>query len=34
MPGFALETHQDYGIWGDWDDDERRALRRQRRRVT
>jgi WhiB family redox-sensing transcriptional regulator len=31
---FALETHQDYGIWGDCDDDERRALRRQRRRVT
>jgi WhiB family transcriptional regulator, redox-sensing transcriptional regulator len=25
---FALETHQDYGIWGDCDDDERRALRR------
>jgi WhiB family redox-sensing transcriptional regulator len=22
---FALETHQDYGIWGDCDDDERRA---------
>ena len=31
---FALETHQDYGIWGGCDDDERRALRRQRRRVT
>jgi WhiB family redox-sensing transcriptional regulator len=30
---FALETHQDYGIWGGCDEDERRALRRQRRRV-
>ena len=30
----ALETHQDYGIWGGCDEDERRALRRQRRRVT
>ena len=29
---FALETHQDYGIWGGRDKDERRALRRQRRR--
>lgn len=31
---FALETHQDYGIWGGCDDDERRALRRERRGVT
>ena len=31
---FALETHQDYGIWGGCDEDERRVLRRQRRRVT
>ena len=31
---FALETHQDYGVWGGRDEDERRALRRQRRRVT
>lgn len=29
---FALETHQDYGIWGGCDKDERRALRRQHRR--
>jgi WhiB family transcriptional regulator, redox-sensing transcriptional regulator len=28
---FALQTHQDYGIWGGCDEDERRALRRQRR---
>ena len=29
---FALETHQDYGIWGGRDADERRALHRQQRR--
>lgn len=29
---FALQTHQDYGIWGGCDADERRALRRQRQR--
>jgi WhiB family redox-sensing transcriptional regulator len=26
-PAFALETHQDYGIWGDCDDDEVSAAR-------
>jgi WhiB family redox-sensing transcriptional regulator len=31
---FALDTHQDHGIWGGCDDDERRALWRRRRRVT
>ena len=29
---FALKTHQDYGIWGGRDADERRALHRQQRR--
>lgn len=28
---FALETRQEYGIWGGYDEDERRALYRQRR---
>jgi WhiB family redox-sensing transcriptional regulator len=27
---FALDTHQAYGIWGGYDEDERRALLRQR----
>ena len=27
---FALDTRQDFGIWGGFDDDERRLLRRQR----
>lgn len=31
---FALDTDQDYGIWGGCDEDERRVLHRQRRRVT
>jgi WhiB family redox-sensing transcriptional regulator len=29
---FALDTRQPYGIWGGLDEDERRALRSQRRR--
>jgi WhiB family transcriptional regulator, redox-sensing transcriptional regulator len=29
---FALDTRQDYGIWGGYDEDERRALVRQQRR--
>lgn len=29
---FALDTHQEYGIWGGYDEDERRAMLRQRRR--
>lgn len=29
---WALQTHQDAGIWGGLDEDERRALRRQRQR--
>jgi WhiB family redox-sensing transcriptional regulator len=29
---FALDTRQDYGVWGGYDQDERRALSRQRRR--
>ena len=28
---FALDTRQDYGIWGGYDEDERRALGRQQR---
>jgi WhiB family transcriptional regulator, redox-sensing transcriptional regulator len=28
---FALDTHQEYGIWGGYDEDERRILRRQQR---
>ncbi|MGH8909786.1 MAG: WhiB family transcriptional regulator [Egibacteraceae bacterium] len=28
----ALDTGQDAGVWGGMDEDERRALRRQRRR--
>lgn len=28
---FALDTHQEYGIWGGYDEDERRRLHRQRR---
>jgi WhiB family redox-sensing transcriptional regulator len=28
---FALATRQEYGIWGGYDEDERRALHRQRR---
>ncbi len=27
---FALDTHQGYGIWGGYDEDERRLLIRQR----
>jgi WhiB family transcriptional regulator, redox-sensing transcriptional regulator len=27
---FALDTRQDYGIWGGYDDEERRLLHRQR----
>lgn len=29
---FALDTHQGYGIWGGYDEDERRLMLRQRRR--
>jgi WhiB family redox-sensing transcriptional regulator len=29
---FALCTNQEYGIWGGLDEDERRAIRRSRRR--
>ena len=29
---FALDTSQEYGIWGGYDEDERRPLRRQWRR--
>jgi WhiB family redox-sensing transcriptional regulator len=28
---FALDTHQGYGIWGGYDEDERRLLLRQHR---
>ena len=28
---FALQTHQDYGIWGGTTEDERRQIRRARR---
>ena len=28
---FALDTHQGYGIWGGYDEDERRIMLRQRR---
>jgi WhiB family transcriptional regulator, redox-sensing transcriptional regulator len=28
---FALDTRQDYGIWGGYDEQERRILLRQRR---
>jgi len=28
---FALDTHQGYGIWGGYDEDERRLMLRQRR---
>ena len=28
---FALDTHQGYGIWGGYDEDERRVMLRQRR---
>lgn len=30
---FALDTHQGYGIWGGYDDDERRLLLRQRQKA-
>ena len=30
---FALDTHQGYGIWGGYDEDERRLLLRQRRKA-
>ena len=30
---FALDTNQEYGIWGGYDEDERRPLRRQWRRA-
>ena len=30
---FALDTHQGYGIWGGYDEDERRVLLRQRRKT-
>ena len=30
---FALDTHQEYGIWGGYDEDERRILHRQRRQA-
>lgn len=30
---FALTTNQEYGIWGGADEDERRAMRRSRRRL-
>ena len=30
---FALETGQEFGIWGGYDEDERRVLRRSRRRM-
>jgi hypothetical protein len=28
---FALDTHQDFGIWGGRDEEERRLLHRKRR---
>ncbi len=28
---FALRTHQDYGVWGGYNEEERRVIRRQRR---
>jgi WhiB family transcriptional regulator, redox-sensing transcriptional regulator len=27
---FALDTHQEYGVWGGYDEEERRILHRQR----
>ncbi len=30
---FALDTHQGYGIWGGYDEDERRLLLHQRRKT-
>jgi len=30
---FALDTHQEYGIWGGYDEDERRVMLRQRRKA-
>jgi len=30
---FALDTHQGYGIWGGYDEDERRVMLRQRRKA-
>ena len=30
---FALDTHQEYGIWGGYDEEERRILHRQRQRA-
>ena len=30
---FALDTHQEYGIWGGYDEEERRILHRQRRKA-
>jgi WhiB family transcriptional regulator, redox-sensing transcriptional regulator len=30
---FALDTHQVYGIWGGYDEEERRILHRQRRKA-
>ena len=30
---FALDTHQGYGIWGGYDEDERRVMLRERRRA-
>jgi WhiB family redox-sensing transcriptional regulator len=30
---FALDTHQGYGIWGGYDEDERRLLFRQREKA-
>jgi len=26
---YALTTHREFGIWGGWDENERRLLRRQ-----
>ena len=30
---FALDTHQAYGIWGSYDEDERRVMLRERRKA-
>ena len=30
---FALDTHQEYGIWGGYDEEERRIPHRQRRKA-
>ena len=30
---FALDTHQGYGIWGGYDEDERRVMLRRRRKA-